>query len=122
MVLPLGRVMVIGLIAGCLLMTGAPLTTKCPVAPESEIVNATLATNLLVDTLCQSTFSFLNNAHSALCRVGDVMASLLMLSILTSGLGGCSSTVLSKLLLQFDIRAVASSSSSSSLSYINAAY
>ena len=36
-VLPLGNVMVIGLVAFCLFTTGAHLTRKCPVAPESEI-------------------------------------------------------------------------------------
>ena len=37
MVLPLGKVMVIGLLAGRLLVTGAFSTKKWPVAPESEM-------------------------------------------------------------------------------------
>ena len=122
MVLPLGSVMVIGLMAGCLFITGAPSTMKWPVAPESEIAHATLATNLLVDIFCHTTFSLSNNAHRALCLVGAVIVRLLVLSTVTSSTGGCSGGALSKLSLQFDICAVASSSSSSSLSHINAAY
>ena len=58
MVLPLGRVMVIGLIAGCLLITGPPSTMKWSVAPELEIAHSTLDTNLLIDIF--STLNFLS--------------------------------------------------------------
>ena len=120
MVLPLGSVIVIGLVAGLLLTTGAPSTTKCPVAPESDIAHATLATNFLVDTFFHSTFPSLNNARRALCLVGAVMGRCLYSLITTRCSACCTDAVLFVSLLQFDITAVASSSSSSS--YINAAY
>ena len=122
MVLPLGRVMVIGLIAGCLLMTGAPLTTKWPVAPESEIAHSILYTNRLMDIFFHSKFSFSNNARSALCQVGAVMAICIVLFTTMFSIGGRSGRAVSKLLLQFDICPVAPSSSSSSSSHINATY
>ena len=99
MVLSLGRAMVIGLITGCLLITGAPSTTKWPVAPESEIAHTTLDTNLLVHICCHSKFSFSNNARRALCRVGAVMTIHLVLSTTTFRIGGRSGGVVSKLLL-----------------------
>ena len=99
MVLPPGSVMVIGLMAGCLFITDAPSTTKWPAAPESEIAHATLATNLLVDIFCHSTFSLLNNIRRALCLVGAVIAHLLVLSTITFSIGGCSGGAASKLLL-----------------------
>ena len=120
--LPLDRVMVIGLITGCLLMTGAPLTTKWPVDPESEIAHSTLDTNLLIDIFCNSKFSFSNNARRALCRVGAVRATRLVFSTTTFCISGRSGGSMSKLPLQFNIRAVASSPSSSSSSRINTAY
>jgi hypothetical protein len=57
MMLPLGRVMVIGLLAGCLLINGTPSITKCPVVPESKIAHATLATNHLFEKIPFDIFS-----------------------------------------------------------------
>ena len=91
-------------------------------APQSKIAHTTLATNLLLDMFCHSTFYLSNNARRALCLVGAVITRLLVLSTITSSTGGCSGGALSKLSLQFDIRAVASSFSLSSSSHINAAY
>ena len=123
MVLLLGSVMlVIGLIAGCLLMTGAPSTTKWPVAHESEIAHSTLATNRLLEILCHSISSLSDNACGALCRIVAVMVTCCGFSITTFCTDGRGDCDVSKLLLQFDICAGASLSSLSSSSHINAEY
>ncbi len=43
MMLPSGRVTLMGFLATCLLVTGASATRKCPVAPESDMPMAGLS-------------------------------------------------------------------------------
>ena len=77
MVSPSGRLIMRGLVAGLISITGAPGTTKCPVAPASAIALSTAI--LILDVLnIVSAYCELFRSKSvivcfhAICRSGNV--------------------------------------------------